>query len=207
VHEAVIVRVATFRTTRPGFDAALRAVVMPAIHQRPGAIRVFAGRQGPEEIGARVLVSLWGSSATGRDVSQVDGIDEGVTGPLAETIERDIRVLPILLANLADAPLAAGILRLATGRLADIDVITFAETLSGHLDALRTGGVGPADVIMADAGEDSFVMLSTWPDWAAIEAGTGASVSTPLGTKRFAKLSAFDVDHFELLTDLAPAVD
>lgn len=206
MHAAVVVRVVTFRTTRPAFDADLRGSILPAIRRRSGAIGVFAGRQGPDEVGVRLLVSLWATSDAGGEAATTDDLDAS-SGSLAGTTDLRSQVLPVLYRHLARPPLATGILRLARGRLADIDVGTFAQTLSGHMAALRTGGAGPADILMADAGADSFVMLSTWPDWAAIEAATGASISAPLGTKRFAELSEFEVDHFELLTDVAPAVD
>ena len=66
---------------------------------------------------------------------------------------------------------------------------------------------GPRDLVMAAAGEDAFVMLSTWPDWSAIEAATGASISEPLRTKRLGALSSFEVAHYELLTDLGSGTD
>ena len=43
-------------------------------------------------------------------------------------------------------------------------------------------------------------MISTWPDWAAIEEASGASVEDPLRVKRD-RLREFHVDHYELVDD------
>jgi hypothetical protein len=204
VHEAVFVRVARFRTISPGFDATLRDSVLPSIRRSGGAIGVFAGRQGPAELGARLIVSLWSSRRAAEEAEPAEEPTGLIGGPLTETTDLQLQVLPVPYWRLARPPLTSGVIRLATCRLAALDVASYTAALSAYLAPMRTEGADPADVVMAAVGEDAFVVLSTWRDWDAIEAGTGASISEPVGTRRLAELSAIGVDHFELLTDIAP---
>jgi hypothetical protein len=206
VQEAVVVRLSRFRTTRPAFDAVLRGSVLPHIRSQPGVLGVFAGRQGPDEVGVRLLASLWSSREAmvetfGDDLAD----DDGASGPLAATTHRTLELLPVLVVRLSDPPLPTGILRLARGRLGDPDLASYADMVRSDLAGVADQG--PGDLIMAASGEAAFIMLSTWPDWSAIEAATGASISEPLRTKRMAALSSFEADHFELLTELEPATD
>jgi hypothetical protein len=198
---AVIVRLSRFRTTRPAFDAALRAVTLPDLRRQPGILATFAGRQGPEEIGPRLLATLWSSEDAMRAGL---GTEAGDTDDLADTTERRVDVLSATVVQLAPVPLPSGIVRLARARLRDIDVATYARLVADELLSMRASGRGPSDLVMATPGAGAFLMLSTWTDWSAVEAATGASVSEPLRTKRLAALEDFEVDHYELLTDLAP---
>lgn len=56
-----VVRVFTFRTVRPGFDSILRDELMPEMRAMPGLVEVFFGRQGPDDVGPRITVSIWSS--------------------------------------------------------------------------------------------------------------------------------------------------
>jgi hypothetical protein len=207
VHEAAFVRLSRFRTTRPAFDAVLRGSVLPDIRARPGVLAVFAGRQGPDEIGARVLAVV-ASRETISDSSSDPAAPAGSEGdPFAETLDRSQEILPALIVRLADQPLSTGILRFAQGRLGDTSLSSYANLVTTESRRIQADGGGPRDLVMAAAGEDAFVMLSTWPDWSAIEAATGASISEPLRTKRLGALSSFEVAHFELLTDRASETD
>lgn len=196
---AVIVHLSRFRTTRPAFDAALRASSLPELRRHPGILAAFAGRQGPEEIGPRLLATLWSSE----DAMQAAlGTEAGDVGDLADSRDRRVEIVSATLVHLAPVPLSTGIVRLARGRLGDTDVATYAELVVKELLDMHASGRGPKDLVMATPGAAAFVMLSTWSDWSALEAATGASLSEPLRTKRLATLEDFEADHYELLTDL-----
>ena len=90
---------------------------------------------------------------------------------------------------------------MSRGRLRVPDVATYAELVSRDLAPYGLGQDGPADLVVAGQGS-SFTMISTWPDWAAIESATGATIAEPLITKRLAGLDSFEVVHYELLTEL-----
>jgi hypothetical protein len=197
---AAIVRLSRFRTTRPAFDAALRTAVLPDLRRRPGILGVLAGRKGPEEIGPRLLATLWPSDDAMQEALGENADDAGLAG----AIERRIEVLPVTLAHLAPLPLPTGILRVARARLRDTDLSAYAQLVSDELLRLQASGRGPSDLVMAGSHADAFVMVSTWPDWSALEEATGASVSEPLRTKRLAALEGFEADHYELLSELTP---
>jgi hypothetical protein len=205
----VFVRLSRFRTTRPAFDAVLRTTVLPRTRARSGNVAVFAGRQGPDEIGARLLASLWipaaSSNGPGAPAAAGSEADAGAEDALDGTAGQSTEVMPVVLLRLAAAPLATGILRVARGHLRDLDVASYAQDVSRDITGIQALSAGPSDLVMATPGEGSFVMLTTWRDWSAIEAATGASISEPLRTKQLPALESFEADHFELLSEL-PAV-
>jgi hypothetical protein len=202
VHEAVIVRLSRFRTTRPAFDAVLRGTTLPDLRASAGVLGVFAGRQGPEEIGARLLVSIWSSDVAMRGATDRISDDHD---SLADTTDRSVESLPAIVVQLAASVLATGILRVSRGGLRDTSLAKYAERVTRELGALQARGGGPADLVMAAIGDQGFVAITTWPDWSAIEAATGASVSEPLRTKRLATLDAFETDHYELVSEMTSA--
>lgn len=130
------------------------------------------------------------------------GTEAGDVGDLADSRDRRVEIVSATLVHLAPVPLSTGIVRLARGRLGDTDVATYAELVVKELLDMHASGRGPRDLVMATPGAAAFVMLSTWADWSALEAATGASLSEPLRTKRLATLEDFEADHYELLTDL-----
>jgi hypothetical protein len=100
----------------------------------------------------------------------------------------------------AETPLTTGILRVTRGTLSHGDVARYEELLLRDLDAWRREGLGPRAILLASRGPREILMISTWPDWAAIERATGASVEDPLRVKRD-RLETYHVDHYELVDD------
>lgn len=73
--------------------------------RRSGATSVYAGRQGPDEIATRVVVSLWSGraamvTATGPDLEESRFHPEY----LPETADRIVGVMPLELSRSARAP-------------------------------------------------------------------------------------------------------
>ena len=199
MHDAATVRLFYFRTLRPGFDAALREIMLPDLRAVPGVAGVWAGRQGPDEVGARLVVSVWSSGEAMRDALGDDPDDGRFHGEyLPEIANRQLAIMPLVLMDGSPEPLTTGIMRVARGRLLESDLATYGNLVLSYLAALRTSGAGPNSVVLASAGDRAFVMMSTWTDWAAIEVATGASASEPLRTER-AGLAAFQADHYELV--------
>jgi hypothetical protein len=210
-----VVRITRFRTQRPAFDSVLRAKILPSRRAMTGVNAVFAGRQGPTEVGARILVTLCSeaSPAARPEASHAGGAgpvpapDDG-TEAYEGTDGHEVEVLPVLALDLAPTPLTTGILRISRGRLGATDVATYAELVRRDLARHDIGRAGPRDFVVAGSGQGpSFTMISTWPDWAAIEEATGATIAEPLITKRLTGLDAFEVIHYELLTELPEPFD
>jgi hypothetical protein len=196
-----VLRLSRFRTTLPAFDAVLRRTVLPGIRASTGALGVLAGRQGPDELGTRILASVWSSEAAMRDALG-DRSEVAEVEPIEATADHSIELVTVWEFELALAPLSTGILRIARGRIGASDPpATSIQRLASDLGALRAEGAGPHDLIIAEPGPHAFLMVSTWGDWSAIERATGASIDGPLQPKRMAALEAFQADHFELLSD------
>ena len=59
-----VVRLFRFRPVRSGFDAILRDVLVPGLFAFDDIDDVYVGRQGPDELGERVVVSVWTSRSS-----------------------------------------------------------------------------------------------------------------------------------------------
>jgi hypothetical protein len=201
--EPAIVRLFHFQPVRPAFDASLRDSVLPDLRALPGVMRVWAGRQGPGEVGTRLIVSVW-SSRLAMKAALGDDPEDTRFHPehLEDTVDRRLEVLSLVVMEANPAPLATGILRVTRGSLLGGDMTGYAKLVVDEVTAWRTGGTGPRAVILASDDGQEVVMMSAWPDWAAIESATGASVEDPLRVKRD-RLSGFQVRHYELVDDRA----
>ena len=199
--EAAVVRLFTFQPVRPAFDAILRDSVLPDLRGTPGALRVWAGRQGPGEVGTRLIVSAWSSLAA---MSAALGNDPEDTRfhpeHLGETSDRRLEVLSLVVMDTSPTALSTGILRVTRGTLADGDLAQYARLVATDLIGWRDDSAAPRSVVLAAGTEQEVVMVSTWPDWAAIERATGASVEEPLRMKRD-RIGGFQAAHFELVDD------
>jgi hypothetical protein len=167
----------------------------------PGSGRVWAARQGLDEVGERLLASTW-ESAQAMRLALEDGvaptnpeIDAGISEPRVE-------VYPILLEVVDPGSLDAGILRLARGVLRDVEPARYADHVIDGFEADRQGGHGPNALVLAQVDEREFVTVTVWSDWQHVEVATGASIRDPIRTKRGADLVSFVAEHYELLVDL-----
>ncbi len=199
--EAAVVRLFHFQPVRSAFDTVLRDVLLPDLRAMPGATRAWAGRQGPSEVGTRLIVSVW-TSRTAMRAALGDDAEDARSHPaqLEAITDRRLEVHPLVWMGSAEAPLTTGILRVTRGTLSSGDVATYEELLLHDVAAWRKEGKGPRAVILASRGPREILMISTWPDWAAIEEASGASVEDPLRVKRD-RLREFHVDHYELVDD------
>ena len=201
--EPAIVRMFRFQPVRPAFDAVLRDSVLPDMHTMPGVMRVWAGRQGPGELGARLIVSVW-ASREAMKAALGDDPEDARFHPeyLDDTSDRRLDVLSLVLMEASPTPLVTGILRVTRGSLSDGDMTAYARLVGHDLPTRHDDGAGPRAVVLASGDGTEFVMVSTWPDWTAIESATGASVHDLLRVKRD-RLREYHVDHYELVDDRA----
>ena len=199
---SAVARVFTCRPLRPAFDAALRDVLVPDLRDRPGVLDVCAGRRGPDELGHRVVVSLWASLDAMR-ASMGEDLEAARFHPelLPETTDRHLEVLPVLLVLAKDAgdEPPVGVLRIARGSLRGLPVERYAEHVRGGVEEDHALGHGPRWLILAKASEHAFVTISRWTDWTTIQLATGASIDDPIRTRPHAEMTSFQAHHYELL--------
>jgi hypothetical protein len=209
VSDGRVLRVFRFQPVRKGFDATLRDVLVPDLLAMADVVEVYVGRQGPEEMGERLVASIWASrsamaSAVGED------FDHPVFHPehLAETTERvlEIHELDITLrfhdAEARSQP-ATGILRLVRGQVRPGELATYRDEVRVGTVADVEHGHGPLALYLAVEPPDRFVTLSVWSSWAALEAATGGNISRPIATRHEERIEAWEAVHYEILPNMA----
>ena len=197
-----VVRLLGFRPIRPAFDNAIRDWIVPGLRSKPGAIDAFAGRQGPEELGPRLVASVWetrdamesafdGASQYGE--LQVDGLD-GIADVALDVLATEV-------AYHADGPVVAPrIIRVLRGCARPGQLARYVEETRAGVAADVAAGHGPVAFYLGrDSTPESFVAVSVWSGWAAIELATGGDVRQPQATRRPELIESFDATHYEAI--------
>jgi hypothetical protein len=200
VREGRVLRLFLARPVRLAFDTVIRDEMGPDLRALDGVIAVWIGRQGPDELGDRALISLWESEAAmlaamGEDIERSRFHPEH----LAETVQRRLEVLPVLVEMGTQRATTAAILRIARGRLATIDLATYARDVQAGASRDLERGRGPETLILCADGDDRFVTVSTWADWDALATATGASIDHPVRTREQHAIEGFTAAHLELI--------
>jgi hypothetical protein len=199
---APVIRLFGFRPTRPSFDNVLRDWIVPAICGQPGVIDAYAGRRGPDELGPRLVVSAWesaeamafafGASArlNGLDPEAVDGIADASAEVRRAEIAEWSGPLP-------DRPRIIRIIR-GTAQAGGLEAY-IAEARAGVAADIAAGHGPTAFYLARGAGEDSFVAISVWTAWEAIEQATGGDIRRPTATRHPELIASWEAAHFEAL--------
>ncbi len=211
--EGSVLRLFTFRAVRPAFDEILRHQLVPDLGAQVGIVDCYSGRQGPDEIGPRVVASVW-TDPQAMIAAVGPSLGQGLFHPelLDETTDRVLEVLPVRLASrVENAGTAPTILRTLRGRVRQDGLDEYLADVQDGVDADTLAGIGPVSLYVAETGEDSFITLSAWRDWADIEHATGGDVHQPRATRHREHLLDWDVTHYEIVQTAtgaaAPAVD
>lgn len=197
-----VVRLFGFRPTRPAFDNVIRDWIVPTICAQPGAIDAYAGRHGPDELGPRMIVSVWGSRAAMEAAfdgparpgeSRPEGLD-GIADTSVEVLTTEIAY------HADDVRESPRIIRVLRGCARPGQLARYIEATRAGVAADVAEGHGPLAFYLAHGDSpDGFVAISTWSGWAAIEAATGGDVRQPLSTRRPELIEAYDATHFEII--------
>jgi hypothetical protein len=204
LNDRPVIRLFRFRPLRAEVDHTLRSVMLPDLRRLDGLIDVHVGRRGSDQVGERIVASVW------RDQdAMVAGVGPSLAAStfhperLADTTDQvlDVDELAVLL-RFDPAP-PATLLRLFQGtvRAGELDAYV-AEARAGTL-ADAGAGRGPSALYLTVQPPDRFVTVSLWPDWTAIERATGGDVQRPVATKDSTRLVGMDVDHYEVVGDIA----
>jgi len=200
VVEGSVLRLFTFRAARPAFDEILRNRLVPDLCAQVGVIDCYTGRQGPDEVGPRVVASVWTDRAA---MSAAVGDELGRFHPelLEETADRLLEVFPVRLASRDDETdrTAATILRTLRGRVREGGLDEYLGDVQDGVDADERAGIGPVSLYVAETGPDAFITMSAWRAWADIEHATGGDVRQPRSTRHREHLRDWDVAHFEII--------
>jgi len=192
-----VIRLFTFRPVRPAFDEILRRELIPELRSQPGILECYSGRQGPDELGPRIVATIWRDHA-----AMVAAVGEtlGVFRPdrLAETTDRVLEVMPLRICEtFADGE--PRILRVLRGRVRPGEMDQYEQDVRHGMALDIASATGPAALYLAQDAPDGFLTLSVWHDWRDIERATGGDVHQPRATRRPERLIDFEVDHYEMV--------
>jgi hypothetical protein len=208
VSEQRVVRLFRFRPVRSGFDALLRDVLVPGLFAFDAVDEVYVGRQGPDELGERVVASIWMSRS--RMITAVgNDFDPPVFHPelLEETTDRRLEILDADVALRFDAaPGAApatGILRLVRGRIRPGNLLPYRDDVRAGTIADAEAGHGPLSLYFSIQLPDRFVTVSSWQSWSTVEAATGGDVRRPIATRHEERIVEWEAAHYELIPSLS----
>ncbi len=198
VSEPPVIRVFRCRPVRGAFDEILRQVMLPDLARRPGVSAVYAGRQGPDETGTRVVVSVWASLAL-MEAAMGPDVEASRFHPeyLPETVDRALEVVPVELALLFREAAGPSILRFARGRVQPGGLAAYVDDVRRGTQSDVAAGIGPGALYLGRLAGDAFLTLSIWRAWAEIEAATGADLDRPIATQRSDALIEFEASHYE----------
>jgi hypothetical protein len=188
--------------TGAAVDAVLRDEVLPQLCRMPGIADVYAGRLG-EDHTDRVVASVWvGPALTLPDSRLEERLLGEVLGATDPGGDLATETLPLDVAARFDRPEPAGILRIFRGAVKDGDLDGYiAEAQGGMLQDAEVNA-GLIAFYLGRTGPDSFLTVSAWTGWDAIERATGGNVREPFATRNSSRLATFTIRHFEIVPDL-----
>jgi hypothetical protein len=177
-------------------DASLRSRGLAALSALPGVVEAYAGRRGPDQNGERVIATVW-SSYDG--AAQRDCLEADLAG-LAPTVERvSTEVLPLQVTMRFRSESPPLVLRIFRGEIREGLVDEYLSAVRAGADQDAAAGEGPIAVYLAMTGERTFVTVSIWPGWLAIQERTGSDVHHPVATQHRELLRAGSAFHYEIL--------
>ncbi|HLO34654.1 MAG TPA: hypothetical protein VK194_01165 [Candidatus Deferrimicrobium sp.] len=192
-----VVRVFTFRTVRPGFDSVVRGEMMPEMRSMSGLVEVFFGRQGPNDVGPRILVSIWSSTE-----AMVAGVGDrlGVFHPecLSATSDHVLEVFEHGIGDRVEGP-PPTILRVFRGVVRPGELDAYVEDVRDGVEHDRRDEVGPIALYLGATDDGAFVTASAWREWDDIARSTGGDIHEPNKTRHPERLESWSIEHFEIV--------
>ena len=199
--EPPVLRLFSFRPVRSAFDTVLRDVMVPDLRLFPELLDLHIGRRGPDELGPRMIASVW-SSAAAMVAAVGEDFDPPIFHPefLDETSDRVLEIMPLAMSLRFERASPARIMRALRGsirsgeRAAYIEEArlgTLADVEAGHGPVALHLGTGP--------GDDAFTTVSVWESWSDIEAATGGDIERPTATRHPERIVDWDASHFEIV--------
>jgi hypothetical protein len=201
VAEPPILRLFSFRPVQSAFDAVMRDVMVPDLRLFPGMLDLYLGRRGPDELGPRLIASIW-SSRSAMIPAVGEHFDPPIFHPeyLDSTADRVLEILPLAVSLRFERPEQARIMRALRGRIRPGERDAYIEEARIGTLADDAAGRGPIALHLGTGpGDDDFVTVSIWEKWSDIEAATGGDVERPIATRHPERIIEWDASHFELI--------
>jgi hypothetical protein len=150
--DGTVVRLFRFRPVRPAFDEILRTDLIPDLCAQPGLLGCWSARQGPDELGPRIVVSVWdGAASVGPTLDPAsDTFDRRYVD---ETTDWLSELHPVRIFVRFPAGGESRILRLFRGRVRPGELDAYEQEMRSGLDADASGTSGPTAICMAETGD------------------------------------------------------
>jgi hypothetical protein len=198
---ARFLRVVTFQPSglESPVDAALREAIVPRLLDCDEVIDAWIGRQSSPADRTRVLASTW-TAEPGPDLADLDILRDAGPADGPPIIDRVDHVALAVHARF-DRIEPARILRVfrGTARAGELDDYV-AEARDG-MSADSEVNDGLIAFALGTESQDSFITVSAWTGWSAIEAATGGNTRQPFATRNAARLIDFRIVHYEILPE------
>src|SRR3954453_18908097 len=179
-------------------DACIRRRGLAALSALPGVVETYAGRRGPDQNGERVIATVWSSGADSAQL-QRDCLEVELAG-FAPTVERvSTELLPLRLTLRFPSESVPLVLRIFRGEIRPGLVDEYLSAARAGADHDAAAGEGPMAVYLSMTGELTFVTVSIWPGWLAIQERTGSDVHHPVSTQHRELLQSGSAFHYEIL--------
>jgi hypothetical protein len=201
VAEPPVLRLFSFRPVQAAFDAVLREVMVPDLRLFPDLVDLHVGRRGPDELGPRLIASVW-SSRTAMIAAVGEHFEPPTFHPeyLEATADRLLEVNPLAVSLRFERAAPARIMRALRGRIRPGEREAYVEEARAGTLADVEAGRGPIALHLAiGPSDDDFLTVSIWESWSDIEAATGGDIERPIATRHPERIVDWDASHFEII--------
>jgi hypothetical protein len=176
-------RLFEFTPVRGAFDSILRDVMIPDLWTLPGVLQVYVGRQGPDEVGPRLVASTWES-----EEAMVDALGVSFDAPrfhpefIDETSARRLEFLPLSFSYHADTMDPPAIIRLVTGQVRPDELEAYVGEAWAGTENDAAAGRGPM-ALSWRPGPRPVPDPVRLADWATLQDATGGDIDRPIATR------------------------
>jgi hypothetical protein len=198
---ARFLRIVTFQ---PGgleapLDVVLREAIVPRLLDRDEIVDAWIGRHGSPSDRTRVVASTWSEEPSGPAADLAALHDPGLAEhpPAIDSVEQ----LGLAVNARFERLEPARVLRVFHGIVRPGELDAYVGEARRGMAADAAVNEGLIALMLGTEGSDSFVTVSAWTDWSAIEDATGGNTKRPFATRNSARLASFRVAHFEILPE------
>jgi hypothetical protein len=198
---ARFLRIVTFQ---PGgleapLDVVLREAIVPRLLERDEIVDAWIGRHGSPSDRTRVVASTWSEEPSGPAADLAALHDPGLAEhpPAIDSVEQ----LGLAVSAHFERLEPARVLRVFHGIVRPGELDAYVGEARRGMAADAAVNEGLIALMLGTDGSDSFVTVSAWTDWSAIEEATGGNTKRPFATRNSARLASFRVAHFEILPE------
>jgi hypothetical protein len=198
---ARFLRIVTFQ---PGgleapLDVVLREAIVPRLLERDEIVDAWIGRHGSPSDRTRVVASTWSEESSGPAADLAALHDPGLAEhpPAIDSVEQ----LGLAVNARFERLEPARVLRVFHGIVRPGELDAYVGEARRGMAADAAVNEGLIALMLGTEGSDSFVTVSAWTDWSAIEDATGGNTKRPFATRNSARLASFRVAHFEILPE------